>query len=126
MGNAMGTVFVQFSSSEKSLVIAIFGCAQNDDNYPNQDEVEESDPRYIAFIASTTKSESAIVGGQRDILLAQAAIRIAPLQDAVDLGESTDEETAMLKQWKLYRVALNRIEQQSGYPLSVEWPVTPS
>ena len=47
---------------------------------------------------------------QRDSLLALAAIRIAPLQDAVDLDDASDEEVALLKKWKQYRVALNRID----------------
>lgn len=61
----------------------------------------------------------------RDTLLAEAAIRIAPLQDAVDLDDATPAEIAALKAWKQYRVALNRIEQQAGFPASVNWPVKP-
>lgn len=62
---------------------------------------------------------------QRDRLLAVAGLRIAPLQDAIDLGESTDADIANLKLWREYRVAVSRVPQQSGYPNKVEWPVTP-
>lgn len=62
----------------------------------------------------------------RNALLATAALRIAPLQDAVDLGDATAAEEAALKAWKQYRVALNRIEQQSGFPGSVVWPKAPA
>lgn len=62
----------------------------------------------------------------RDGLLAVAALRIAPLQDAVDVDDATPNDVAMLKKWKQYRVALNRIDQQSGYPTEIEWPVEPS
>lgn len=65
------------------------------------------------------------VNAQRDVLLQQAATRIAPLQDAVDLGEATAEETAQLTAWKQYRVALNRIPTQPGYPANVTWPTAP-
>lgn len=63
---------------------------------------------------------------ERDRLLGIAAIRIAPLQDAVDLGIATEEETALLLKWKQYRVALNRIQTQPGFPGAVNWPVAPS
>ncbi|SDT41715.1 virus tail fibre assembly protein, lambda gpK [Pseudomonas cedrina] len=64
--------------------------------------------------------------GQRDYLLSVAAIRIAPLQDAADLDEATTAEVALLKKWKQYRVAVNRVPDQPDYPLSITWPVEPS
>ena len=74
------------------------------------------------------KSEALKKGAlaQRDNLLAMATEKIAPLQDAVDLDMATDEEVAELKEWKKYRVQLNRIEQQAGFPDSVVWPIFPA
>jgi hypothetical protein len=69
---------------------------------------------------------AADVLAQRDALLAFATLRIAPLQDAVDLDESTADETAALKAWKQYRVALSRIETDQGFPASVDWPKAPA
>lgn len=63
---------------------------------------------------------------QRDNLLRTAAIRIAPLQDAVDLDDASPTELALLTAWKQYRVKLNRIELQAGFPGAVEWPPEPS
>ncbi len=57
-------------------------------------------------------------------LIADAAI--APLQDAVDLEEATDAEMALLKEWKRYRLALNRLSEQPGYPNSIDWPSPPA
>lgn len=51
---------------------------------------------------------------------------IAPLQDAVDIDEATDAEVALLKAWKKYRVALNRLPDQAGYPATIDWPVAPA
>ena len=51
---------------------------------------------------------------------------IAPLQDAVDIDEATEAETALLKDWKRYRVALNRLPEQSGYPTDIDWPAPPA
>ncbi|WP_339521855.1 tail fiber assembly protein [Pseudomonas sp. EL_65y_Pfl2_R96] len=62
---------------------------------------------------------------ERDIRLGDAATRIAPLQDAQDLGEATPVEEAALLAWKRHRVALNRIEQQAGFPAEITWPTSP-
>lgn len=51
---------------------------------------------------------------------------IAPLQDAVDVDEATESDMAALKAWKKYRLALSRVPDQAGYPLSIEWPVAPA
>jgi hypothetical protein len=63
--------------------------------------------------------------GKRDDLLRTAAIRIDPLQDAVDVDDATPEDVALLTKWKKYRVALNRIENQASFPQAIEWPVVP-
>lgn len=62
----------------------------------------------------------------RDKHLREATLRIAPLQDAHDLGDSTVTEEAALLSWKRYRIALSRIEQQPGYPLTIDWPPVPA
>jgi hypothetical protein len=61
----------------------------------------------------------------RDVYLREAALRVAPLQDAHDLGEATPGEAAELLEWKRYRIDLNRIDQQPGFPAEVEWPTKP-
>lgn len=61
----------------------------------------------------------------RDNLLVIASNRMGPLQDAVDEGVATDDEVARLKLWKHYRIDLNRIEQQTGYPTEINWPSSP-
>ena len=53
-------------------------------------------------------------------LLAIATSAIAPLQDAVDLGMATKVETALLLEWKKYRVLLNRVDTSKP-----EWPTPP-
>lgn len=51
---------------------------------------------------------------------------ITPLQDAVDVDDATDEEKALLTLWKKYRVALNRLPDQEGYPATIDWPAPPA
>ncbi|UQS91729.1 tail fiber assembly protein [Pseudomonas chlororaphis subsp. piscium] len=62
---------------------------------------------------------------KRDSLLAEAALRVAPLQDAVDLGSATPDEAAALLAWKRFRIELSRIDKQSGFPDVIDWPVAP-
>ncbi|CEJ66479.1 tail fiber assembly protein [Citrobacter sp. wls715] len=54
-------------------------------------------------------------------LLSAAAVAIAPLQDAVDEGIATEEETAALSEWKKYRVKVMRVEKTRP-----EWPTPPN
>ncbi|WP_208951211.1 tail fiber assembly protein [Rahnella sp. ChDrAdgB13] len=61
---------------------------------------------------------------QRDSLMAIATSAIAPLQDAVDIDEATDEEIALLKAWKKYRVALSRLDLSTAP--DIEWPTQPN
>ncbi|EAU5948608.1 tail fiber assembly protein [Salmonella enterica] len=53
-------------------------------------------------------------------LLQMASEKIAPLQDAVDLGIATDDEKAQLDEWKKYRVLVNRV-----YTTNPDWPDVP-
>jgi hypothetical protein len=62
---------------------------------------------------------------QRDVLLRDAVLRIAPLQYAEDIGDANHDELLLLIEWKLYSVELNRIEKQAGFPDEITWPVAP-
>ena len=57
---------------------------------------------------------------QKESLLALAASKIAPLQDAVDLDIATEAEAALLLAWKKCRVLLNRVDTSKP-----EWPPLP-
>lgn len=67
----------------------------------------------------------ASVVAETAVLRAAADSAIAPLQDAVDIGDATDDEVLSLNEWKKYRVALNRLPDQLSYPTDIEWPITP-
>ncbi|QDW33625.1 tail fiber assembly protein [Yersinia sp. KBS0713] len=56
-------------------------------------------------------------------LLNTAAVKIAPLQDAVDTSMASDDESALLTAWKTYRVLLNRIDISKAP--DIEWPIMP-
>ena len=67
-----------------------------------------------------------------DVLAENAKLRdiadtaIAPLQDAVDIDDASEAEIVLLKAWKKYRVALNRLPEQPGYPTTIDWPIAPA
>lgn len=77
---------------------------------------------WVAYVAPMTEGQAL---AKRADLLAEAARQIAPLQDAVDIDEATAVEVALLKKWKQYRVALNRVPEQPGFPANVQWPEVP-
>ena len=56
-------------------------------------------------------------------LISSATAMINPLQDAVDMEIATKEEAAALKQWKLYRVSVNRIDTTQK---EINWPDIPA
>ncbi|RNM18536.1 tail fiber assembly protein [Dickeya undicola] len=61
---------------------------------------------------------------QKTRLLDDVTQRIAPLQDAVDLGIATDIETAQLTELKKYRVLLNRVDTSTAHDIT--WPDKPA
>lgn len=43
--------FVQFTDSTETKIITVFGCEQDATVWPNQGQVEDTDARYLAFLA---------------------------------------------------------------------------
>ena len=76
-------------------------------------------PRTLSREEQQVKAEK-----QKTRLMNAATAAIAPLQDAVDIGEATEQETAYLLAWKKYRVQLNRID--ASLAPDIEWPELPS
>lgn len=76
-----------------------------------------SGTKWVEVVKPAVEELSAV---KRDELLRLAALRIAPLQDAVDLDMATSEEVAALVALKQYRVELNRIDLAAPV-----WPEQP-
>lgn len=77
-------------------------------------------PLAIEELADRHEIQSAQDVIERDRLLTLAAFRMIPYQDAIDVDDATDYEIGMLKKWKQYRVALNRLK----LPVA-SWPSLP-
>ncbi|MGF6392178.1 tail fiber assembly protein [Pseudomonas plecoglossicida] len=116
------TIYAQIQGDK---IISVFGSPQDPEVWPGIVEMEEGNHLYLDFLASTSPSAADTALSTRDSLLAIATLRIDPLQDAVDLEDATDEEITALTDWKRYRVNLNRITEQLGFPSDVGWPVPP-
>jgi len=80
---------------------------------------------FAPYVLSPPSAEDILVGNtaMRDMLLGMATVRIAPLQDAVDLGVATASETSALTAWKQYRVSVNRVDITELAPI---WPAEPA
>jgi len=83
-------------------------------------------PIEIVPLPPTQEELLDVANSERDRLLTLAAIRIAPLQDAADLDIATGPDTANLTLWKRYRVAVNRVSEQAGFPAEIDWPSQPA
>jgi len=83
----------------------------------------DGQPALVNPPARSVQEELAAAARERERRLAVATSRIAPLQDAVDLGDATDDESAQLVTWKRYRVALNRLDLSA---LPIAWPDAPA
>ncbi|WP_425342549.1 tail fiber assembly protein [Kosakonia sacchari] len=59
----------------------------------------------------------------KSTLMTIASNAIAPLQDAVELGIATDDETRRYNEWRKYRVLLSRMDIALESP---KWPDVPS
>ncbi|OBU13298.1 hypothetical protein AYY18_00685 [Morganella psychrotolerans] len=80
--------------------------------------------KWVTDKSAKKDSDIAAAEAQKQYLTAVATSTIAPLQDAVDLDIATPEEISALKEWKTYRVMLNRVDTSPG--ADVVWPMPPA
>ncbi|WP_081009945.1 tail fiber assembly protein [Pseudomonas asplenii] len=109
---------------DRSSYRAVAGPEKRSEEFPaglTEDEVYCDE---VPTIISPPPTAAGVLS-ERDARLGIASLRIAPLQDAVDLGDATESEKSELKLWKQYRVSVNRVTEQEGFPSAVEWPEAP-
>ncbi|MCO7254755.1 tail fiber assembly protein [Dickeya oryzae] len=80
----------------------------------------------VLINAPQLTSSQAVANAQamKSKLLSDAALVIAPFQDAVDLGMATDREVTLLAEWRNYRVLLNRVDTSTAPDIT--WPDPPA
>lgn len=91
----------------------------------NAAELEKVRAKQAAAHEPTNQQLEQTARYTRDQLLSVAAVRIAPLQYAVDLDDATLEEAELLKKWKQYSIDVNRASDQPKYPNTINWPTPP-
>lgn len=84
---------------------------------------EYGSPELSAPPLPTEKELIAQAETNKSFLMSRANEVLAPLQDAVDLGLATDDESELLLAWKTYRVLLNRVDTAAAP--EIEWPEVP-
>lgn len=84
-----------------------------EDGLPRWDNAPEPTEEQLIDSAETRRNQ----------LMKAANAAIVPLQDAVELDIATDAEIALLKEWKKYRVLLNRVDTSLAPEIS--WPDLP-
>ena len=90
---------------------------------PDDKQLGSSDGRPVWASISLEQQVSAAVQ-KKNTLRTAADSEIAWLQDAVDAEIATDEEVALLAEWKKYRIILMRIDALKSP--DTDWPTLPS
>lgn len=85
------------------------------------------DGTFSAFapIVPTAEELKAEALSTRNTLLAAADEATAGMADAYIAGLLSAEETETFKSFAAYKLALNKIDKQPGYPADIKWPDSP-
>lgn len=62
----------------------------------------------------------------RSLLIQQANLATAGMADAYIADLLDEAEVTMFKAFAKYKLLLNKIDQQSGFPQSINWPTYPT
>ncbi|MEA9393478.1 tail fiber assembly protein [Acerihabitans sp. TG2] len=72
----------------------------------------------------TYEEEILIAKRHQQHLRKMAELAITPLLDAVDFDIATEKEENHLRAWKLYRIAVNRVDV--SHASDINWPESPA
>ncbi|MBB5462864.1 DUF4376 domain-containing protein [Paraburkholderia sp. Cpub6] len=107
----MSTVYVQFSDSTKTKVVAVFGCPQDATAFPNQGAIDATDARYQAFVnpASTLTGAQAAQNAVIDSTYASAVQQSVTFKTAAGVTETfqadADSQTILMQATQGYQIA---------------------
>jgi len=82
-------------------------------------------PYFVWNGAEWALDVAASVQAQRNQLMDAANQATAGMSDAYIAGLLSTEDAKTFKAFAAYKVALSKIEQQPGYPTSIDWPISP-
>lgn len=78
-----------------------------------------------AIVPPTDVELTSYAMARRDELLVIANEATAGMSDAYIAGLLDEADTAKFKAYAAYKLALSKVDQQSGYPITIEWPAPP-
>ncbi|PIK75249.1 tail fiber assembly protein [Pseudomonas sp. 382] len=78
-----------------------------------------------APIVPTDEELKAAALATRNRLLAAADEATAGMADAYIAGLLSAEDTETFKSFAAYKLALNKVDRQPGYPIDINWPDSP-
>ena len=120
----MTNVYVRFANSNEATIVAVFGCPQDPEVYPNQGTIEDDDPRYLQFLNPQPTPEQILAAkqAQKSQLLNSASLAMTPIYMALQLGDAAGAVTVSAKAWRAYYVALEAVDITVDIPV---WPAPP-
>lgn len=89
-------VHVQFSDSDQTKIVSVFGCPQDPDVYPNQASIDFDDPRYRAFLNPPPLVPSSVSMRQARLAL-HAAGKLRAVDDAIAALPSSQRDAAQIE-----------------------------
>ncbi|MBH8610485.1 hypothetical protein I4N56_005690 [Pseudomonas mohnii] len=129
---------VQFLDETRAVVMGIFASPQDPDIYQNMGEVEDDDPRYLAYMnpaPNILAIQGAKLTGLEQLADAQKVAltnRIGIINEAVTYEMASSDELVELPKrvqqrtdWGKYAVLLGRVISQTSWPHEVQWPAQP-
>ena len=120
-----------YSKETKDIVFAALGqtpevlnatTLQPTSAYDTWDELTQA---WVYDSSLETFEVKILVDSKIKTLIQEATDKIQILNDAYELGITTDKEKTKLTEWKTYRILLSRVSDQETYPLVVEYPSAP-
>lgn len=120
-------MYVEFSDETETVITGILGGLLPEGPGVYQGEIEDDDPRYIAYI---NRGVANVVRNQRDtllrticdpgILMAQRFLRMAETAEEIAYAEGKIAEL------DIYAAALQAVPDQEGFPNTIIWPTAPT
>ncbi|WP_234082210.1 tail fiber assembly protein [Enterobacter quasiroggenkampii] len=109
-----GVTFTEINDKDGHM--PMIGCIFKDGDFISPEKEKDDVCRaYIEKVDADTK--------QKNLLLSEATQKITMLQDAIDLGVATGEESDLLIEMKKYRLMLNSTNVEVDG--NINWPVMP-
>lgn len=122
-------MYVKFSDSTQVAIETVFACPQNFEGMQNLGEVDEQDPRYLAFLEAFNSYAQADPEAAERVWRDAEIVRVAWLRDRhrdeVELGGETSITAEQYAELLAYLQALRDWPQSADFPDNRHRPLSP-